>query len=128
MDDSRGMRMIVRRFAQEFGLEVTEAGNGTEGLDRLDEMDVPAPELIVVDWKMPTMDGFDFVRVVRSTPFYDDTFILLLTSESGSDEIRQALQQGVNDYLIKPCTGKDIREKLESVIRQINFHMTPSGS
>ena len=129
VDDSQTMRMIVRRFGEELGLEITEAGDGAEGLDRLEAMGVP--ELIVADWKMPTMSGSEFVKIVRARPLYDRTFILMLTSESGTNEILQALKWGVNDYLAKPCTGLDIRERLESIVGRITESCSkdsPGGS
>lgn len=117
VDDSQTVRMVVRRLAEEFGLEMFEAEDGEEGLDRLSAMCVP--DLIIVDWKMLRMFGGEFVQIVRSDARYEHTFILMFASEAGVDQIQKALQWGVNDYLTKPCTGKEIREKLESVIRQI---------
>lgn len=117
VDDSQTVRMLIRRFGQDFGFEMTEAGDGQEGLDRLGE--IGAPELIIVDWKMPGMDGCEFVQTVRANPVYDRTLILMFTSESGLEQVGKALQEGVDDYLAKPCSGKVIREKLEYLVKQI---------
>lgn len=117
MDDSQAVRTIVRRLSQEFSLEIMEAGDGLEGLDRLNA--AGPPELIIVDWKMPRMDGREFVKILRANPVYNHTYILMFTSESGVNQMCDALQWGADDYLAKPCTAKVIREKLESVILQI---------
>ena len=117
IDDCCTMRMLIRRLVQEAGLEVTEAGDGREGLLCLEAMAVP--ELIILDWKMPEMFGTEFVQIARAKPLYDRTFILMFSREAGSDEIRQAMKWGVDDYLTKPCSGPDIREKLKSVVLRI---------
>ncbi len=117
VDDSKTIRMLFRKFGGGLGFDFTEAENGNEGLDLLEAM--IGPELIIVDWKMPVMQGDEFVQIVRSNPLYEKTFILMCTSESGLNEIQSALALGVNDYLPKPCNGRDIHEKLEAIARLI---------
>ena len=117
LDDSQSMRIVLRRIGEKLGFVVFEAGDGFEGLRRL--LEIGTTELIVVDCNMPMMNGLEFVKAVRTIPMYQDTFILMVSCESGTESIVNALQSRVDDFLPKPCTGKDIREKLQSIMECI---------
>ena len=105
IDDSRTVRIIIGRILRELGIEVTEASNGREALEQLERS--PDVALMLVDWNMPEMDGYDFLRVVRSQRAYDAVRILMVTSESQSEQVIRALNAGANEYLMKPF-NKDV--------------------
>jgi two-component system chemotaxis response regulator CheY len=105
IDDSRAVRMIIGQILREIGMEVLEAGNGVEALEQMKRN--PDVELLLVDWNMPQMNGFDFIRTVRSERAYDTVRILMVTSESQGEQVNQALNAGANEYLMKPF-NKDI--------------------
>ena len=105
IDDSRALRTIIGRILRDMGLEVVEAGNGREGLTRLRES--PDVELVLVDWNMPEMNGLEFIRAVRAQRAYANLRILMVTTETESDQITRALDAGANEYVMKPFT-KDI--------------------
>jgi two-component system, chemotaxis family, chemotaxis protein CheY len=105
IDDSRTVRMIISQILREVGIEVLEAGNGVEALEQIKRN--PDVELLLVDWNMPLMNGFDFIRAVRSERAYDMVRILMVTSESQGEQVNQALSAGANEYLMKPF-NKDI--------------------
>jgi two-component system, chemotaxis family, chemotaxis protein CheY len=105
IDDSRAVRMIVGQILREISIDVIEAGNGVEALEQMKRN--PDVELLLVDWNMPQMNGFDFVRAVRADRAYDSVRILMVTSESQREQVNKALDAGANEYLMKPF-NKDI--------------------
>jgi len=111
VDDSRAIRVIVRGIMKDLGYEVTEAVNGREALDRLAEMGTP--DIVLVDWNMPEMDGLEFVRAARAIPAYFDLPIIMVTTETEMERMALALLAGVNEYLMKPFDKGMIQEKLE---------------
>ena len=110
IDDSRTMRMIIGKIIKELGYEISEAGNGLEALMRLDE--IGTPELMLVDWNMPEMNGFDFLLAVRANPQHASARIIMVTTESELSQIAKALEAGANEYVMKPFTKEVIHEKL----------------
>jgi two-component system chemotaxis response regulator CheY len=105
IDDSRTVRIIIGNVLREIGVDVLEASNGLEALAQLERQ--PDLELLLVDWNMPEMNGFDFVRAVRAQRAYDSVRILMVTSESQSEQVVKALSAGANEYLMKPF-NKDV--------------------
>ena len=110
IDDSRAMRMILTRIMQELGFDVSEAGNGREGLDRLRENG--AVDVALVDWNMPEMDGLAFIRAVRAEDSYRDLCLMMVTTESETSQMVRALAAGAHEYVMKPFTKEVIQEKL----------------
>jgi len=105
IDDSRTVRAIIRQTLGEVGMDVVEAGNGREGLDRL--RDAGDVGVVLVDWNMPVMNGLEFIRAVRAERSYDSVRIMMVTTETEQDQVIRALQAGANEYLMKPFT-KDV--------------------
>lgn len=105
IDDSHAVRMIIGQILRELGMDVLESANGLEALEQM--RCNPDVELLLVDWNMPHMNGFDFVRAVRCDPAYDAVRILMVTSESQAGHVNQALNAGANEYLMKPF-NKDV--------------------
>lgn len=110
IDDSRAMRMILRRILTRCGFEVVEAADGRQALDVL--ADGPLPELALVDWNMPVMNGLDFVGAVRATPAYRQITLMMVTTESEHSQIVRALAAGAHEYVLKPFTDEAISDKL----------------
>ena len=111
VDDSRPIRGILKKYLGQMGFTVVEASNGREGLARLQQM--PQADVVLVDWNMPEMNGVDFVRAVRAIRIYDALPVVMVTTNSESDQISTALDAGANEYVMKPFTRDVIREKLE---------------
>ncbi len=111
IDDSKTTRMILRRMLKELGFEVEEAENGREALDLL-ESDF-APNIVLVDWNMPVMDGYQFVKAVRSKPKFNKLVLMMVTTETELDRLTAALEVGIDEYVMKPFTKEVIEEKLE---------------
>jgi len=110
VDDSRTMRMILKKYLLALGFEVQEAGNGLEGLAALGE--AGPVDVCLVDWNMPGMNGLEFVRSVRSQPEYAGIRIMMVTSETDMQRMLQALEAGADEYVMKPFTKEVIEDKL----------------
>jgi two-component system chemotaxis response regulator CheY len=110
IDDSRTVRAIIGRILRDEGLEVVEAANGREGLERLREP--PGVELVLVDWNMPEMNGLDFIRAVRADRAYDPVRIMMVTTETEQGQVARALDAGANEYVMKPFTREILVAKL----------------
>lgn len=113
VDDSRAVRRLLRGILTDLGFdEVVEAEHGRAALDLL-AADGPQPDVVLVDWNMPEMDGLDFVKAVRADRARDGLCLLMVTSESGPEGIVRALAAGVDDYAMKPFTPDVIAGKLQ---------------
>ena len=111
LDDSRAMRMILVRIMHSAGFEVVEAADGRQGLDAL--AGGPLPDVALVDWNMPGIDGLALVNAVRDNPDYRPMTLMMVTTESEHDQIVRALAAGAHEYIIKPFTADAIVDKLE---------------
>lgn len=111
VDDSRAIRRILGTTIRELGFEVAEASNGQEALDRLEDMDQPV-RFMLVDWNMPKMNGLDFVLKVRENKRFEESSILMVTTETAVDQMVKALDAGANEYVMKPFTKEIIEDKL----------------
>jgi two-component system chemotaxis response regulator CheY len=111
IDDSRTMRRILARSLLTIGFEVREAGNGQEALDSIESDGLP--ELALVDWNMPVMNGLDFVTSLRAQPRGRSVTLMMVTTESEHAQIVRALAAGAHEYLLKPFTTEALLEKLQ---------------
>jgi two-component system, chemotaxis family, chemotaxis protein CheY len=111
LDDSRAMRMILRRIMDSAGFEVVEAADGQQGLDAL--ASGPLPDVALVDWNMPGVDGLSFVKAVRGNPDYRAMTLMMVTTESEHDQVVRALAAGAHEYIIKPFTADAITDRLD---------------
>ncbi|MDN4173569.1 response regulator [Nocardioides sp. SOB77] len=110
IDDSRAMRSILRRIVTGLGWTTAEAGDGQEALDLLEGG--LAPDLCLIDWNMPVMNGYTFVQRVRAEQRWRDVTLMMVTTESEHGQIVRALAAGAHEYVIKPFTAEAIVEKL----------------
>ncbi|MCD5354400.1 response regulator [Kineosporia mesophila] len=111
VDDSRVMRTILTKLLTNLNFDVVQAGDGAEALAALDAG--ARPEVALVDWNMPVMDGLTFIKKVRQNPEYRDVVLMMVTTESEQNNIVRALAAGAHEYVIKPFTDEVIAEKLE---------------
>jgi two-component system chemotaxis response regulator CheY len=110
IDDSRAMRKILARILGGIGFEVLEAGDGREALDVIEAGRVP--DVCLVDWNMPVMDGLQFVIEVRSRPELRAVTLMMVTTESEHGQVVRALAAGAHEYAFKPFTADGIVDKL----------------
>lgn len=110
VDDSATMRRIQKTQINNLGItDVVEAGDGSEALEKL-QASMPV-DVILLDWNMPVMDGFTFLKKVRENATYKMVKIIMCTSESEKSRVVEALKAGANNYLVKPFTPEALKEK-----------------
>jgi two-component system, chemotaxis family, chemotaxis protein CheY len=117
IDDSRAMRLILKRIVSQVGFDVVEAANGKEAMDYLNASlaggdKTKMPGLALVDWNMPEMNGLEFVSAVRADERLRGMTLMMVTTESEQSQIVQALAAGAHEYVIKPFTPDAIIDKL----------------
>lgn len=111
IDDSRAIRSILGGMLREMGFEVGEAVNGRDAMMHLKASD--PPDLAMLDWNMPEMNGFELLVRVRAIPAFDSMRIVMVTTETETSQMIKALEAGANEYVMKPFTREVIREKLQ---------------
>ena len=124
VDDSSVMRKIVERALRQAGLDalvVHEAGSGTEGLEVLKSKTV---DLILSDINMPTMDGLEFLRQIRALNLAADVPVVMITTESSEEHVKQAIQAGAQGYIRKPFTAEQVKERSQFSASQSNAAQT----
>jgi two-component system chemotaxis response regulator CheY len=112
VDDSSVMRKIVERALRQAGLElmvVHEAGSGAEGLDLLRAEQV---DLILSDINMPLMDGLEFLRQLRAQNLAPGVPVVMITTESSEEHVKQAILAGAQGYIRKPFTAEQVKERV----------------
>jgi two-component system chemotaxis response regulator CheY len=112
VDDSSVMRKIVERALRQAGLDllvVHEAGSGTEGLDLLKANQV---DLILSDINMPSMDGLEFLRQIKAQNLAPGVPVVMITTESSEEHVKQAIQSGAQGYIRKPFTAEQVKERV----------------
>lgn len=116
VDDEHYMRKVVRTLLMSVGVRtVYEAPDGPSGLEFIRSM---APDVVILDWEMPGLDGAGFVRMVRSPdtfPFADIP-IIMLTGHGERRRVVEAVSIGVNEFLLKPVSSKALQDRLISVL------------
>jgi two-component system, chemotaxis family, chemotaxis protein CheY len=110
IDDSRVVRMVVGAILREQGFDVHEAGDGRQGLEKLHAN--AEIGLVLVDWNMPVMDGLEFIRAVRSDRSWDAVRLVMVTTETESEQVQRAMSAGANEYVMKPFTSEVLVAKL----------------
>ena len=110
VDDSRAMRSILRKIVTGLGFTTEEAGDGAEALAAIELG--PAPDICLIDWNMPVMNGLELVTAVRARPEWRNITLMMVTTESEHGQIVRALAAGAHEYVIKPFTPDAIVDKL----------------
>jgi two-component system, chemotaxis family, chemotaxis protein CheY len=111
VDDSRAVRSTLRRMLNDAGFDVVEAGHGLEALDRLRSRD-EVPDLALVDWNMPEMDGLDLVRCLRRERRFAELPVMMVTAETDAAQMARALMAGADEYAMKPLDQEALLDKL----------------
>lgn len=119
VDDSSVMRKIVERSLRQAGVDpfVTfEAGSGVDGLEVLKARKV---DLILSDINMPSMDGLEFVRQIRTRQLAAGVPIVMITTESSEEHVKQAIEAGASGYIRKPFTADQVKQRVVPLLRAV---------
>jgi two-component system chemotaxis response regulator CheY len=113
VDDSTTIRRIQRNVLEKIGIkDIVEASDGQDALNKLSESPV---DLILLDWNMPKMDGFTFLKTIRGMDKFKSVKVIMCTSESEKTKIVDAIKAGANSYVVKPFTPEILEEKLREI-------------
>ncbi len=123
LDDSRVMRNILAKILLQRGFEPLHASNGIEAL-KLMELEGSSISVILADWNMPEMDGLEFVKALRAHSEFAQIPVMMVTSETDSRMMAEALSAGANEYIMKPFTPEIVADKLQL----LQFDGAGSGS
>ncbi len=113
VDDFSTMRRIVRNVLRQLGFNnVVEADDGTTAWEILQREKI---EFIVSDWNMPQMTGIELLRKVRADEKLCDTPFLMVTAEAQQENILEAVQAKVSNYIVKPFTADTLKQKIDKI-------------
>jgi CheY-like chemotaxis protein len=116
VDDNAFMRTIVRGLLNNIGVKIVS--EATDGIAALDMIRESPPDVVILDWEMPLLNGPELVRIVRSPGVFPtpDIPIIMLTAHSEHWRILESVKLGVNEFLCKPVSAKALFERLISII------------
>lgn len=116
VDDSKTIRMIVKKAFKPYDCELFEAENGVEGLALAAR---EKPDLIVLDITMPVMNGIEMLNKLKAETALKDIPVIMLTAESGKENVLEIVKMGVKDYIVKPFKGEQLIERAEKVLKLV---------
>jgi sigma-B regulation protein RsbU (phosphoserine phosphatase) len=121
-EDDAVTRKILAATLERLGWEVITASDGTAAWDTLETLGGEnAPELVLLDWMMPGMDGIEICRKLRSTPGFEFIYIILLTSRSEKEDLAMGLMAGANDYIAKPFHPIELESRVRVGVRMVKL-------
>ena len=115
VDDMSTMRRITKNFLKQLGFNnMEEAENGQDALNKLQ---AETYGFVVSDWNMPVMMGIDMLRAIRADEKLKKIPVLMVTAEAQKENIVEAAQAGVNNYIVKPFTAETLQEKINKIFK-----------
>ncbi len=111
VDDSRMIRLIITNTIRSLGYEALEAPNADRALEVLKESHAEI-SLILLDWNMPGMNGFELLKILKSDPQYSNIPVMMVTTEGERKNVVLAIQTGADNYLTKPFSPEDLSTKI----------------
>lgn len=112
VDDSRVIRKVARRILEELSFDIREA---VDGQDALDNCKNDMPDVVLLDWNMPVMNGLDFLKALRHTEGGDAPVVVFCTTENDMAHISAAISAGADEYIMKPFDREIIESKFSQV-------------
>jgi len=112
VDDSKVIRSIARRILEELSFDTLEA---VDGRDALDHCKTNMPDAVLLDWNMPVMSGIDFLRELRQSDGGDRPVVVFCTTENDMSHIKEAIEAGADEYIMKPFDKEIIESKFVEV-------------
>ncbi|MCH2155913.1 MAG: response regulator [Opitutales bacterium] len=113
VDDSKAVRMIVKKAFKTFDVNIVEAANGVEGLAAAAK---EKPDLILLDVTMPVMDGVEMLTKLKADPDLKGIPVIMLTAEAGRENVMKIAKIGIRDYVVKPFKEESLIDKVGRVI------------
>ncbi len=114
VDDFSTMRRIVRSLLKELGFENTDEAE--DGVVAFDKLKSGTFDFVITDWNMPNMNGLELIQAVRKDNNLNKIPVLMITAEATEECVNDAINAGVNSYIVKPFTATALSEKINSVL------------
>ncbi|MFM6853369.1 MAG: response regulator [Sphingopyxis sp.] len=112
VDDSKVIRKVARHIIEELGLDVDEAEDGSVAFAACQQRNY---DVVLLDWNMPVMSGMEFLTALNGSGLAHRPKIMFCTTENGTDHIRDALEQGADEYVMKPFDRDTLLRKLQLI-------------
>lgn len=113
VDDFSTMRRIIKNILRQLGFNnIEEADDGSTGWELLNKGGI---DFIISDWNMPQMTGIEFLRKVRASEEFSDLPFLMVTAEAQQENIIEAVQAKVSNYIVKPFTAETLKQKIDKI-------------
>jgi two-component system chemotaxis response regulator CheY len=112
VDDSAVIRKVARRILEGYDFEISEAEDGQQALELCRQR---MPDAILLDWNMPVMDGYDFLKALRKSPGGGEPKVVFCTTENDVGHIARAMHAGADEYIMKPFDRDIVTSKLQQV-------------
>ena len=109
VDDSRVIRLVARRILESLNFKVEEAEDGRKAMAACQKQ---MPDVILLDWNMPVMNGIEFLRALRKLSGGDTPRVVFCTTENDIQHIQEAIGAGANEYIMKPFDSEILETKL----------------
>lgn len=109
VDDSRVIRKVARQILEGMGFTCVEAEDGQQAFDQARKA---MPDVILLDWNMPVVNGIEFMKMFHTLPNFGEAKVIFCTTENDMAHIREALGAGAHEYIMKPFDADIIRGKL----------------
>jgi len=116
VDDYGTMVRIIRNLLRQLGFE--DIDDAADGSSALEKMNAKRYGLVISDWNMEPMTGFDLLQRVRATPDIETTPFIMVTAESKTENVIAAKKAGVNNYIVKPFNAQTLKAKIEAVFAE----------
>lgn len=113
VDDSRVVRKVLRRIVEDMGFTCAEADYGDDAYDHCEKNGMP--DVILLDWNMPGVDGMEFLVRLRATAGGKTPKVLFCTTECAQESMEEAIRAGADEFIMKPFDGKIIKAKFRLV-------------
>ena len=115
VDDMSTMRRIVKNIMKQLGFaNIDEAENGKDALDKLK---AESFGFVISDWNMPVMTGIELLRAIRADDKLKALPVLMVTAEAQKENLVEAIQAGVSNYIVKPFTAEVLQEKMNKIFK-----------
>jgi two-component system chemotaxis response regulator CheY len=112
VDDSRVVRKVARRIVEDLGFQCEETEDGQQAYDACS---TTMPDIILLDWNMPVMSGYDFLVQLRDMPDGTHPKVIFCTTENDMAQIQKAIEAGADEYIMKPFDSEIIESKFQQL-------------
>ena len=117
VDDSLVIRSIIEKVVKPIGYETLKATNGQEALDLL-EKNAEEVELVILDWNMPVLNGWETLNAIKKDKAYEHVCIIMVSTESEDEKVDQAIAAGAHGYISKPFEAEELIKKIQVTLEK----------